>query len=57
MDRETYIIKGICEHLGNEDIYKKLAKTEANQKMHIVRYKINLFLSKYKEDLSPAEKT
>ena len=57
MDRETYIIKGIREHLGNENVYKKLIKTEANQKMHIVRYKINLFLSKYKKDLSPAETT
>ena len=45
MDRELYITKGICEHLGNENVYKKLTKTEANQKMHIVRYKINLFLS------------
>ena len=57
MDRETYITKGICEHLGNQDVYKKLTKKEANQKMHIARYNINLFLSKYKGDLSPAETT
>jgi len=56
MERETYITKGILEHLGNKDVYKKLTRTEANNKTHIVRYKISLFLSKHKEDLSPAER-
>ena len=45
------------EHLGNQDVYRKLTKKEANQKIHTVRYKTNLFLSKYKDDLSPAETT
>ena len=35
--------------------YKKLTKTETNQHMHIVRYKINISLSNCKKDLSPAE--
>ena len=56
IDRETYIIQGILEHLGNKEVYQKLTKKEANKKPHGVRYKINLFLSKYKEDLSPVER-
>ena len=55
MDSETYIIKGICEHLGNKNVYKKLTKTEVNQQMYIVWCIINIFLSKYKKGLSPAE--
>ena len=55
LDRETYIKQGLLEHIGNKDVYKKLTKTQASQKMQIVRYKINIFLSKYQDDLSPAE--
>ena len=55
MDRETYITKGMREHLGNQDLYRKLTKKEANQEVHIVRYKINLFMSEYKDDLRSAD--
>ena len=56
MNRETYIIQGIQEHLGNKQVYKKLTKLQADQKMSIVRYKFNIFLSKFKKDLNPAER-
>ena len=56
MDRETYIMKGIQEHLGNKEVYQQLTKLKAEKKIHIVRYKISLFLSKYKDDLCPAER-
>ena len=32
MDRETYIVQGILEHLGNKEVYQKLTKEEANKK-------------------------
>ena len=31
MDRESYIIKGILEHLGNKEVYKNLTKLQADQ--------------------------
>ena len=49
MDRETDIIKGICEHLRNEDVYKKLAKTEANQKMPLCDTKLTYAYSNTKK--------
>ena len=33
MDRETYIIQGIPEHLGNKEVYQKLTKEEANKNL------------------------
>ena len=36
MDRETYIMKGILEHLGNKEVYKRLTNLQADQKMNIV---------------------
>ena len=32
MDRETYIVQDILEHLGNKEVYQKLTKEEANKK-------------------------
>ena len=32
MDRETYIIKGIMEHLGNKEVYQKLTKKKPAKK-------------------------
>ena len=55
MDREIYIIKGILEHLGNKLVYKKLTKRQADQRMCVVRYQLNIFISKFKKVLSPAE--
>ena len=55
MERVTYITKGIQEHIGNKSVYKKLTKTQASQKMQVVRYKINIFLSKYQDILSAVE--
>ena len=54
MDRETYIIKGILEHLGNKLVYKKLTKRQADQRMCVVRYQLTIFISNFKKDLSPA---
>ena len=55
MDRETCTMKGILEHVGNTEVYQKLTK-EKPLNMSVVRYKINIFLSEYKEDLSPAKR-
>ena len=32
MDRETYIMKGIQEHLGNKEVYQQLTKLKAEKK-------------------------
>ena len=32
MRRTTYITKGISEHIGNKNVYKKLTKIQADKK-------------------------
>ena len=56
MDRETYIVKGLLEHLSYKEVYQKIPKQKPI-KTHIVRYKMSLFLSKYKvSSLEPCRK-
>ena len=47
--------KGVDEHLGDMDVYKPLTKTEAQQRIAITIYKINMFPAKYKDAITPAE--
>ena len=47
--------KGVDEHLGDRDVYKPLTKTEAQRLSAVTRYKINILLTKYKDEITSAE--
>ena len=55
LDRDTYITRGITEHLGNIAVYKKLTKQQAKQKNHNLRYQFMIWLSDHQSSISPAE--
>ena len=54
-ERPIYMQKGVDEHLGDRNVYKPLTKTEAQQLIAVTRYKINILLTKYKDENTPAE--
>ena len=54
-ERPIYMHKGVDEHLGDRNVYKPLTKTEAQQLIAVTRYKINILLTKYKDEITPAE--
>ena len=47
--------KGVDKHLGDRNVYKPLTESEAQQQIAITIYKMNILLTKYKEDITPAE--
>ena len=47
--------KGVDKNLGNKNIYKPLTKTESQQRIAITKYKTNMLLTKYKDDIVPTE--
>ena len=51
--------RGVKEHLGDMNVYQPLDKNVAIQQMCVLRYKYNVFISKWFEEgqLSAAEKT
>ena len=59
--RDTYIRRGVIEHLGNTQVYKPLSQQQANNHQQIIARKTSLFVLKWsnKEDncdlLSKAE--
>ena len=55
LDRSVYISRGIKEHLGNAAVYQRLTRRQALGRNHILRYKMGIFLSKHKAQLSIAE--
>ena len=57
--RNIYNYRGIKEHLGDTTVYKPLTKRQATQHLHILRYKYDVFIAKWKgrEQLSKAEWT
>ena len=57
LDRPVHNTKGITEHLGNTDVYKRLTKKQAYDLTNHLRYKINVFIAKWKKHISPAEWT
>jgi len=46
--RNVYNYRGIKDHLGDTTVYKPLTKKEATQHLHILQYKYDIFLSKWK---------
>ena len=55
LDRPVYNTKGVSEHLGDKNVYQRLSEKEASDRDNILRYKINIFMSKWKDRISPAE--
>ena len=53
-ERSIYMRKGVDEHLGDRDVYKPLTKTEAQRLSTVTRYKINILLTKYKDEITSA---
>ena len=50
-----YNTKGVLEHLRDTDIYQRRSEKEAVDKNNILRYRINVFISKWRDMISPAE--
>ena len=50
-----YNTRGILEHLGDTNVYQRLSEKEAIDRNNILRYRINVFISKWKDVISPAE--
>mmetsp|Transcript_18789 Transcript_18789/g.39385 ORF Transcript_18789/g.39385 Transcript_18789/m.39385 type:complete len:170 (+) Transcript_18789:1884-2393(+) len=55
LDRSVYISRGIKEHLGNTAVYQRLTKQQAYGFNNILRYRMGIFVSKYRTQLTPAE--
>ena len=55
LDRPVHNTRGITEHLGNTDVYKRLTKKQACDLTNHLRYKISVFIAKWKKHISPAE--
>jgi hypothetical protein len=55
--RPVYNTKGVSDHLGDTSVYQRLSEKEAVERTNILRYKIGMFVSKWKELISPAEHT
>ena len=55
LPRPVYIAAGVEEHLGNEEVYRRLDKVEAVLREKILRAKILKFMNDWNEDISPAE--
>jgi hypothetical protein len=55
LDRLVYNTKGVLEDLGDTNVYQRLSKKEAIDRNSILRYKINVFMSKWKGGINPAE--
>jgi len=53
--RDTYIERGVKEHLGNTSVYKPLSKQQAKNLLRIINRKMSIFISKRQDDLSSAE--
>ena len=48
--RDTYIRRGVTEHLGDTTVYKPLTKLQAAQHQLIVSRKISLFVLKWSNE-------
>jgi len=57
LDRPVYITRGIEEHLGNTSVYRKLTKSQAIQLNFNLRYRVNIWISKWQDIITPAEHT
>ena len=57
--RNTYITRGVEEFLSDLSVYEPLTKTQAQQKLHILRYRYNIFVSEWFDlgQLCKAKKT
>ena len=55
LDRPVYNTKGVLEHMGDKHVYQQLSKKEASDRNNILRYKINISISKWKARINPAE--
>jgi len=53
--RDTYIERGVKEHIGNTSVYKPLSKQQAKNLLRIINRKMSIFISKRQDDLSSAE--
>ena len=59
LHRDTYMHRGVREHLVDQNVYQPLDKNAALRRMCVLRYKYDVFISKWYEkgQLSAAEKT
>ena len=55
LDRAVHHTKGVREHLGNTNVYQRLTKQQALDRTNHLRYKIIVFMTKHKKQLSYAE--
>ena len=55
LDRPVYNTKGVLEHLGDTNVYQWLSKKEVIDRNSILRYRINVVISKWKDVISLAE--
>ena len=46
--RDTYISRGISEHLGNTNVYKPLTKREATTRNNVLRNKVKAYISRWR---------
>ena len=56
LDRAVYNTRAIKEHLGNTTVYQLLTKTQAHQRNHVLRYRVNVWLSKWQDHIALAER-
>ena len=47
MMRDEYMRRGVEEHLGNKDVYKKLDATTAGRMKNVIAMEIRTFVSKH----------
>ena len=50
LSRDEYISRGVSEHLSDTDVYEPLTKEQVWTKQHCLRYRINVFISKWSSD-------
>ena len=46
--RDTYISRGISEHLGDTNVYKPLTKRQATTHLNVLRNKVTAFISRWR---------
>ena len=57
LDRPVYCTLAVREHLHDTTVYRRLTKKQAINRTRILRYRINVFSSKWQDAISPAEWT
>ena len=56
LDRERYITRAMEEHLGDEDTYAIISDKAADSMMDLLRRALELWISKYNEDLTMGDR-